>query len=123
MSTIAPENRTDEWLDEVRRHIEPATDPGAEFWDRWTAARYAGDRLLHRLERRAARLRARGTDLPTELLQLEHEVHALATDIDELGRRRGTGTAVAARAAALLELLPRWIEATEQETVLTGSAR
>jgi len=123
MSVIALENRTDEWLDEVRRHIEPAADPGAEFWDRWTAARYAGDRLLHRLERRSARLRARGADLPTELLQLEHEIHALATDIDELGRRRGTGTAVAARATALLELLPRWIEATERDTMLTGAAR
>lgn len=123
MSTIALENRTDEWLDEVRRHLEPAADPGAEFWDRWTAARYAGDRLLHRLERRSARLRARGADLPTGLLQLEHEIHALATDIDELGRRRGTGTAVAERATALLELLPRWIEATDRDTMPIEAAR
>lgn len=123
MSAIALENRTDEWLDEVRRHIEPAADPGAEFWDRWTAARYAGDRLLHQLGRRSARLHARRADLPTGLLQLEHEVHALAADLDELGRRRGTGAAVAARASALLELLPRWAEAVDDECTLAASGR
>ena len=31
------------WLDEVRRHLSPACDPHAGFWDRWAAVRYLAD--------------------------------------------------------------------------------
>jgi hypothetical protein len=113
MPTTMMQDRTTGWLAEARRHLEPASVAGAEFFDRWAAARYAGDQLRHHLARDAARFRARRALAP-DVVRLEHDVAALAADIDELGRRRGTGAAVAARAAALLSLLPLWVDAMEE---------
>jgi hypothetical protein len=114
MPTTMMQDRTTGWLAEARRHLEPASGAGAEFFDRWAAARYAGDQLRHHLARDAARFRARHGALASDVVRLEHDVAALAADIDELGRRRGTGAAVAARATALLSLLPKWVDAMEE---------
>ena len=31
------------WIEETRRFLDPATEPGADFWTRWAAVRYLSD--------------------------------------------------------------------------------
>ena len=41
------------WVEETHRFLDPAAEPGADFWTRWAAVRYLSDdfRDRYRLER------------------------------------------------------------------------
>ena len=36
------------WFEDVRQYLDPALNPGAEFWTRWAAVRYLNDEFLDR---------------------------------------------------------------------------
>jgi hypothetical protein len=101
------------WVRDARRFLEPALEPGADFWTRWAAIRYLSDdfREQYRLERAlvdelrpfvppdtAERLVGEGDQLVRRRLEL-----------DRIGRRRGTAEEVAAGTRDLLEQLGMWL--------------
>jgi len=109
-SVLAPIH--DRWLTEIRRFVGPATAPGAGFWDRWTATRYFADQFRDhfRLER-ALLASLAGLMRPTDAERLTTqagELERLLFDLDRVGRRRGTGPAVAEEARRLMDEIALW---------------
>jgi hypothetical protein len=106
------------WIEETRRFVQPATDPEAPFWTRWTTVRYLADQFLGQYRRERAlveELRAFLAPGRVERLSRDGErIDQLRLALDGLGRRRGTAPKVAAASRALLELLPRWCTEVER---------
>jgi hypothetical protein len=113
------------WIEEVRRFLDPAREPGADFWARWAAVRYLSDdfREQYRLER-ALVDELRPFDRPelAERLMCEGDrVLRLRLELDRIGRRRGTSAEVAAGTQDLLEQLGLWC--AEIEVAARGMSR
>ena len=100
------------WLENVRRHLDPALDPGADFWTRWAAVRYLNDEFLDRFHWELAlvdELQAFSTEDASERLRREGARLAwLRLEVDRIGRRRGTAAEMAAAARAFLDQLALW---------------
>ena len=110
----------DRWLNEIRRFVEPATAPGAGFWDRWTATRYFSDQFRDhfRLER-ALLVALAGLMRPADAERLAAqavELETLLADLDRVGRRRGTGPAVAKESRRLMDEIAVWCAELELAT-------
>jgi hypothetical protein len=110
----------EEWIDEARRFLLPATVPNAPFWDRWSAVRYLNDQYLdrHRAERElVVAIRPFVTAREHEMLMAgEQRVAELRLKLDRVGRRRGTAAEFASAAAALLTALELWCAEIELAT-------
>jgi hypothetical protein len=100
------------WLEDARRHLDPALSPSAEFWSRWSAVRYLNDEFLGRFEWERAlvdELHAFLADDASEQLRQEGaRLARLRLEIDRIGRRRGTAAEVAATSRGFLEQLGLW---------------
>ncbi len=100
------------WLGDARQYLDPALNPGAEFWTRWAAVRYLNDEFLDRFEWERAfvgELHAFLAVEATERLQRQGDRLArLRLDLDRVGRRRGTGVEVATTTREFLEQLALW---------------
>jgi hypothetical protein len=110
----------DHWLNEIRRFVEPATSPRAGFWDRWAATRYFADQFRDhfRLER-ALLVALAGLMRPDDaerLITQAGELERLLSDLDRVGRRRGTGPAVAEEARRLMDEIAMWCAELELAT-------
>jgi hypothetical protein len=110
----------DRWLNEIRRFVEPATAQGAGFWDRWAATRYFADQFREHFRLEHALLVALA-DLvrPDDAKRLgtqADELERLLSDLDRVGRRRGTGPAVAQDARRLLGEIAAWCAELELAT-------
>ena len=117
-SVLAPLH--DRWLTEIRRFVEPATSARAAFWDRWTAVRYLADQFRDhfRLERAllfsiASLLRP---DDAERLLTQADELERMLSELNQSGRRRGTGPAVADAARQVMEGIAVWCAEFEAAT-------
>src|SRR5215208_1538174 len=97
----------DDWVAEAQRYLGPATDPGADFWTRWTAVRYICDDFQERYQRERTLVdQLRAFILPSVADRLRFggdEVFRLRLQLDRIGRRRGTEIEFAAGAQELLE--------------------
>jgi len=123
-ATVTPVARNDEpldaalgplhndWAAEAKRYLVPATDPGVDFWTRWTAVRYICDDFQERYQRERALVdQLRPFILPAVADRLRFggdQVFRLRLQLDRIGRRRGTGIEFAAGAQELLEHLAVW---------------
>jgi hypothetical protein len=100
------------WIQEARRFLEPALEPGADFWARWTAVRYLSDdfRKQYRLERALVdELRPfLAAQVAERLVQESDRVLRLRLELDRIGRRRGTSAEVATGTRDLLAQLGVW---------------
>jgi hypothetical protein len=100
------------WVGETRRFLEPASEPGADFWTRWAAVRYLSDDFPDRYRRERALVdELRPFLLPDVAERLVREgdrLFRLRLELDRIGRRRGTATEVAAGTRDLLEQLGVW---------------
>ena len=110
----------DRWLKEIRRFVEPATAPGAGFWDRWTATRYFADQFRDHFQLEHALLVTladlmRPTDAERLTAQAD-ELERLLSGLDRVGRRRGTGPAVAEAARRLMDETAVWCAELELAT-------
>ena len=100
------------WVEETRRFLDPAIEPGADFWTRWGAIRYLSDdfRARYRLER-ALVDQLRGflrLDVAERLVSEGDRLFRLRLELDRIGRRRGTAAEVAVVTRDLLEQLGVW---------------
>jgi GNAT superfamily N-acetyltransferase len=105
------------WMEDARRYLDHARNPGAEFWTRWAAVRYLNDGFLDRFEWERAFVQELRGFLPvdaTERLQRQGDRLArLRLELDRVGRRRGTGSEVAGTTQEFLEQLALWCAAIE----------
>lgn len=100
------------WIKDARRYLDPALNPGAEFWDRWAVVRYLSDDFLDRFRWEHALVYELRQYLAADAAErLEREGARLARlrlELDRVGRRRGTAAEVAATIWDLLEQLSVW---------------
>jgi hypothetical protein len=109
----------DVWIHEASGYLLPVIAPEADFWERWTAARYLADQFLAQFERERALLDELRPFLPPEVVVrldgLARRIAQRQEQLDRIGRRRGTAHTVAVAARALLQDLKTWcaeLEAT-----------
>ncbi len=100
------------WIEEARRFLEPALEPGADFWARWVVVRYLSDDFRERYRRERAlvdELRSfLRPDVAERLLREGDRIFRLRLELDRIGRRRGTAAEFAAGTRDLLEQLGMW---------------
>jgi hypothetical protein len=108
------------WVAEARRSLEPALEPGADFWARWDAVRYLFEDFSerYRLERilvdkLCPLLRP---DLGQRLQREGDRLFRLRLELDRIGRRRATAAEMAAGTRDLLERLGLWCAEIELAT-------
>lgn len=110
---------------EARRFLEPALEPGADFWTRWAAVRYICDDFQERYRRERALLdELRPFLRPETAERLAREgdrVFELRLELDRIGRRRATAAQFAAGTRDLLEQLGLWY--AEIELAASGITR
>ncbi|HUF36830.1 MAG TPA: hypothetical protein VMN37_12820 [Gemmatimonadales bacterium] len=113
----------DQWMERTARLLAPATQPRANFWERWGAVRFLCDQFAarFRLERELAEsLAPRLT--PSSRARLAAAAAAVERTRGEfmaVGRRRGTAAEVALLARRLLDHTRRWCAALEIATAGT----
>ena len=110
----------DRWLSETRRFVEPAASAGAGFWDRWTAVRYLADQFQAHFKLERALLVSLTTlireDDAERLVTQAGELERLLAGLNQSGRRRGTGPAVADAVRQLMEGIAVWCAEFELAT-------
>jgi hypothetical protein len=110
----------DAWVEEVRRHLLPASEPGAPFWDRWSTVRYLDDRFTERFRLESAlldELTPYVTPITMAKLRAAAEwVAFLRLELDRIGRRRGTAAEFTAKTGEFLEALELWCAEIEFAT-------
>jgi hypothetical protein len=108
----------DAWVEEALCFLEPAIEPGADFWTRWAAVRYLSDafRVRYRRERALVdELRSfLRPDVAERLVRKGDRLFRLRLELDRIGRRRGTAAEFAAGTRDLLEQLRVWCAEIEQ---------
>jgi hypothetical protein len=113
------------WVEEARRFLEPASEPGADFWTRWAAVRYLSDDFRDRYRRQRAlvdELRSfLRPDVADRLVREGDRLFRLRFELDCVGRWRGTAAQVAAGSRDLLEQLGVWC--AEIELAAAGLTR
>src|SRR3954468_3659844 len=86
------------WVTETHRFLDPAIEPGADFWARWGATRFLSDDFRDRYRRERALVDQLRSLLRPDVS--EHPVREgdrlvrLRLELDRLGRRRGTAAEV-----------------------------
>ena len=117
--TLAPVLRAthEVWLRETDRFLLPIILREASFWSRWTAARYLADQFLGQFRRERALVNELRAFLPhpvAERLERDAEViHRLQSELDQVGRRRGSAHKMSPMARSFLQLLRSWCADTE----------
>jgi hypothetical protein len=100
------------WVTETHRFLDPAIEPGADFWTRWAAVRYLSDDFRDRYRREQAlvdQLRSFLSPVVSERLVREGDrLFRLRLELDRVGRRRGTAAEVATGTRDLVEQLGIW---------------
>jgi hypothetical protein len=105
------------WIRETDSFLTPIIAQEAPFWGRWTAVRYLDDQFMGQYHRERALVDELRPFLPAEvaenLIQDGQLIAQLQGELDQAGRRRGTGRAVAVTARQLLQSLRSWCAAIE----------
>jgi hypothetical protein len=118
--TLAPVLRAAHrvWLRETNRFLLPVIVWEAPFWDRWTAIRYLADPFLGQYRRERALVEELRPFLQPEtgerLAQDGERISRLQTELDRVGRRRGTAHSVSVLSRELLQSLRTWCADIEE---------
>ncbi|HEU5169902.1 MAG TPA: hypothetical protein VFU46_05165 [Gemmatimonadales bacterium] len=100
------------WMEEVHRALDPGMARRASLWDRWTATRYLIDQFDLRLRHEYALLESLLPLLPpaeaARLAAGRQDLERIRAELDELGRRRGTGPRVAMLLAEFRRVFTTW---------------
>ncbi len=113
------------WLQRTRRTLEPVLSPKANFWDRWTAARFLDDPFDAHYRHEVALVGSLIACLPApaagRLTALAETLEAARGQLDLLGRRRGVARTASVVAREFLDLFQLWC--AEVEEALGGLRR
>ena len=100
------------WIRETTLYLWPVFVQEAPFWERWTAVRYMADEFLgqYHLERAVVdELRPfLPPDIADSLTRDGDRIGRLQSELDRVGRRRGTAHTVSVISRRLLHLLRSW---------------
>ena len=119
--TLAPTLRAahEIWLRETSRFLLPVSMPETPFWSRWTAVRFLADEFAAQYRRERALLEELYSFLPHEAAERlalgGAHIGQLQSDLDRVGRRRGTAHTVSVVSHRLLHLLRSWCADIEAE--------
>ncbi|MEO7986785.1 MAG: hypothetical protein ABI766_09655 [Gemmatimonadales bacterium] len=121
---IAISSAHDQWFEQVHTHVGPATDSGADFWDRWSAARYLNDEFVLRF-RLEWELLSSMTDVleskaEAQLIAQAARIERVRARIARNGGRRGTGAIVSDDVATLVRDLWGWCARIERAVADVG---
>jgi hypothetical protein len=108
------------WMRQVSSFVTPATDPRADLWSRWGAARFVGDEFRGRFRLECAfAVALKGLVAPDAAARLAAAREALERTGEELmaaGRRRETPALTATLARHFTDELARWCVELELAT-------
>jgi hypothetical protein len=108
------------WMEQVATFVTPALNEDADFWTRWSVARFLGDQFRDRFRLERELLDALGLLLPVQTTRTLAEVRAeLERTMEELmivARRRATGMLTACLARRLIDQLALWCVEVELAT-------
>jgi hypothetical protein len=100
------------WIQETNKFLSPVIVREAPFWERWTAVRHMADQFLGQYRRERALVDELRPFLPPDIVerltQDGERIGRLQSELDGVGRRRGTARAVSAVSRELLQLLRSW---------------
>jgi hypothetical protein len=132
MTTITPTVRTtatvgevlaamhETWMEQVATFVTPALSEDADFWSRWSVARFLGDQFGDRFRAERDLLDALGPRVPEEASRTLAGLRAgLERTLEELvivARRRATGLLTAILARRLIDQLALWCVEVELAT-------
>jgi hypothetical protein len=132
MTTISPTVRTaatvgevlgavhEVWMEQVATFVTPALNEDADFWTRWSVARFLGDQFRDRFRLESALLDSLGALVPLQTIQTLDEIGTrLERTMEELvnvARRRATGLLTARLARRLIDQLALWCVEMELAT-------
>jgi hypothetical protein len=106
------------WIRETNRFLLPIMVREAPFWERWTAVRYLADQFMGQYHRERALIDEVRPFLPPDaaerLTQDGERVGRLQSELDRVGRRRGTAHTVSVLSRELLHLLRSWCADIEE---------
>jgi hypothetical protein len=121
------------WMRQVSSFVTPATDPHADLWSRWGAARFLGDEFRGRFRLECAfAVALKGLVLPDAAARLaaaREELERTGEELMAAGRRRDEPELTATLARRFLDELARWCVELELATAhlvpadLPGDAR
>jgi hypothetical protein len=111
-------------MKEVAVSLAPALSETADFWTRWSAARFLRDQFDDRFHLECALVDALARFLPGEtvdtLAELRADLERTAGDLIDAGRRRGTRILTAQLARRLIDQLALWCVEVELATSRIG---
>lgn len=102
----------DEWIEEARQFLLPATLADASFWDRWSAVRYLNDQYTERHRAESELVAELGPFVPARdhdmLIAGRERVAELRLALDRVGRRRVSASEFARAVSHFLRALEFW---------------
>jgi hypothetical protein len=132
MTTISPTFRTattvgetlaaahETWMEQVATFVTPALNEDADFWTRWSVARFLSDQFRDRLRLERRLLDALGPLVPEEaaprLVQIRAALERTVEELMIVARRRASGLLTARLARRFIDQLALWYVEVELAT-------
>ena len=108
------------WMSQVSSFVTPATDPHADLWSRWGAARFLGDEFRGRFRLECAfAVALKGLvppDAAARLAAAREELERASEELMAAGRRQDAPELTATLARRVLDELARWCAELELAT-------
>jgi len=114
------------WMRQVAVFLGPALKEDVDFWTRWSAARFLGDRFGDRFRLECALVETLGDLLSAEaaetLAGARAQLEGTAEQLSDAGRRRATRMLTARLARRFIDQLALWCVELEVATNRLGTA-
>jgi hypothetical protein len=114
------------WMGEVANSLAPALSENADFWTRWSAARFLRDQFAGRFQLECALVDALGRFVPRDtaaaLAAIRVDLERTAEALIDAGRRRATRLLTAQLGRRLIDQLALWCVEVELATNRIGTA-
>ena len=113
-------------MQQVSAFLSPALDEDSDFWSRWGAARFLGDRFARWFAQECALLDALGPLVPEDgartIAAARAALERMTDELVNAGRRRENGILTARLVRRFIDQLAFWYVEVEQATDRIGIA-
>jgi hypothetical protein len=114
------------WMEQITEFLAPALSEEADFWSRWTSARFLDDQFGDRFRLECALLDALAPLLPADtagtIAKARAGVEQTADELTAAGRRRATGVLTAHLGRRFIDQLALWCIEVELATARVRTA-